>query len=417
MRRSVTPNPLPGAIVVGGYANGLGVVRSLAARGIEVAVIRTQRQDMAHLSRDVAESDSLADFAADPGSLLTLLEARAARWHGRVVIPTNDQALEVLSREHERLNRAFRLAVPPWEVAARVLDKAVTLRAAMAVGIAVPHSYGPAEPGNPRLTEVAFPALVKPIRTSGFVERFGRKLLLVRTAAELHEAVHRVVEAGIACEVLDLVPGPDPLHVTYDAYRTASGEIVGDWARRKLRQSPPFFGVARAAEPVDVPELKEPTHALLHHLEWQGLASVCYKQDPRTGRYCLMEVNGRCPQTNALASRAGVDTPYMIYSGALSGKPEGIKPNGWRGVWIHLHADLLYTAFHAREERLDWGEFWRSYRGPKVFAVWSLRDPRPFLAEWGHTARKALRPGERRRMLSRVQAIPPQEAPAEGALG
>lgn len=36
-----------GAIVVGGYVNGLGIVRALAARGIPVAVVTTQPFDVA----------------------------------------------------------------------------------------------------------------------------------------------------------------------------------------------------------------------------------------------------------------------------------------------------------------------------------------------------------------------------------
>jgi glycerol-3-phosphate dehydrogenase len=40
-----------GAIVIGGYINGLGLVRALAARKVATAVITTQPYDIAQRSR------------------------------------------------------------------------------------------------------------------------------------------------------------------------------------------------------------------------------------------------------------------------------------------------------------------------------------------------------------------------------
>jgi predicted ATP-grasp superfamily ATP-dependent carboligase len=393
----------PGAVVVGGYANAVGVVRALGLRGVRVAVVLTMPQDIAHLSRYASEHHRVPDIGGDPDFLLDILEGHARRWLGWAVIPTNDHALEVLARERDRLTSTYRLPVPPWELTRLVLDKRLTRSAAVEVGIDVPRSLGSAAAAGTRLEDIDYPVVVKPIEGHRFAERVGRKLLLARDRAELDRAVAEADASGVACEIQELIPGPDDLHHDYQTYRTAAGDFVGDFALRKLRQSPPFFGVARAAEPAQVPELREQTYELLRRLDWQGFASVCYKRDPRTGRFQFMEVNGRCVLVHGLARRAGVDIPFMIYSGAARGEPLGIHPNGWNGVWIHLHADLLYTMFGGRAEGLDWGAVWRSYRRPKTFAVWSIRDPAPFLAQWGHTVCSALRQSDRRRMLDRVQ--------------
>jgi len=50
-----------GAIVIGGYVNGLGLVRALAARGIPAAVVSTRPYDVAHLSRSCVAHDVLHD--------------------------------------------------------------------------------------------------------------------------------------------------------------------------------------------------------------------------------------------------------------------------------------------------------------------------------------------------------------------
>ena len=403
----------PGAVVVGGYANAVGVVRALGECGIRVAVVLTMRQDIAHLSRHASEHHRVHDIGNDPDSLLDLLEGHASRWRGWSVIPTNDHALEILARESDRLRATYRLPFPPMEVTRRVLNKRLTRSAARKVGIEVPRSLGTMNGRVLRIQNGEYPVVVKPLEGHRFAERFGRKLFLVRDDAELETVAREIEPFGGECEIQELIPGPDNLHYDHQTYRTAQGDFEGDFMLRKLRQSPPFFGVARAAAPAWVPELRDQTYELLRHLDWRGFASVCYKKDPRTGRFQLMEINGRCVLVHGLAKRAGMNIPLMIHSGALGGKPLGIRPNGWNGAWIHAHPDLLYTALHGRAEGIDWGAFWGSYARPRTFAVFSARDPIPFLAQWGHTMRSALRTTDRRGMLNRIQ-IPEAARRAEG---
>jgi predicted ATP-grasp superfamily ATP-dependent carboligase len=399
---------IPGAVVIGGYANAVGLVRGLGRRGIPVAVVRTMEQDIAHRSRFATEHTDRIDLDRAPDALLELLEHRARRWVGWVVLPTNDYALTLLARHHERLAKSYRLTSPPWEVTRRVLDKELLGRIAREIGVPTPRSFGPATRES-LAQELAFPLLVKPAVGHTFAARFGRKLLVARDPAELRDAVARVEDAAQRCELLEWVPGRDDQFFAYQVYLDRRGEPRGGFARRKLRQAPPFFGVARAAEPVHAPELREPSIELLRRIEWRGVASVDYKRDPRDGSFRLLEINGRSILPNQLARRAGFDYALAAFHECTQGEPSGLEPNGWRGVWIHLHADLLYTAAFARRERLDWRTFLRSYAGPKTFAVWAADDPAPFALEWAHTVRKIPRMlvdrTARRALGARVQAV------------
>ena len=88
-----------------------------------------------------------------------------------------------------------------------------------------------------------------------------------------------------------------------------------------------------------------------------------------------------------------------------------MPPNGWRGHWIHLQQDLVHALMSRRAERLSWRDYARPYRSKPAFAVWSIRDPMPFVHEWAHAGRHALRlmmnPSERRSVRARMKAIPP----------
>jgi D-aspartate ligase len=379
----------PGAVVIGGYANGVGVLRGLARQGVRTAVILTTDHDVAQHSRYAHEAHRVHYLNRRPDALIELLACQRERWRNWALIPTNDYALAALARHRDQLSTSYRVTVPEEEITRRVLDKAITYRYAREVGVDVPASYGLATRATVARLDLVFPLVVKPPESARFWEVLGKKLLVARDRSELIAAVQRVEDAGMAAEVFDLVPGPDNQVYNYTVYMDGRGQPVAEFGLRKLRKAPRFFGVGRAATAAHLPHLRERTIALLQRIGWRGVASVEYKLDPRDGRYRLMEINGRCPLTSALPTRCGVNYPLLAWREHVLREKVSAAPNGWSGVWTHMHADLLYTAVEERGPDWSWREVIGSYTGPWVDAVWSSKDPLPFLAQCAGTFRKA----------------------------
>lgn len=400
----------PGAVVIGGYANGVSALRGLARAGVRTAVVLTKSHDIAHHSRYAHESHRALDLHRRPDGLIDLLQERATNWRGWALIPTNDDALMALAQHRELLSRWYPLTVPDLEVVRQVVVKSNTYRLAREVGVEVPRSYGPASRATAQRRDIAYPVVVKPLVSATFWERFGKKLLVAQNPLELVAAVDQLERAGIAAEVFDLVPGSDRDFYNYTVYLDRDGHPAAEFGFRKLRKAPPFFGVARAAEPAHLPELREPTIELLRRIGWRGIASAEYKRDPRDGRFRLMEINGRCYLSHALATRCGINYPLLSWQEHARRQRVAASSNGWRGVWLHLHADLLYTAVEERSPDWSWREFIRSYTGPWIDAVWSAADPAPFVAQWCSTLRKAaqeIRTGrEMQEVRNRFQRMP-----------
>jgi predicted ATP-grasp superfamily ATP-dependent carboligase len=375
------------AIVVGGYVNGLGLVRALTARGVRTSVVTTQPFDIAHHSRWASSYDSAPDLDTRPEQLVDLLERRAPEWRDAAIFPTNDGALAALAEHHERLSSSYRVIAPPTEIARYFLDKELMTGVARTVGIDVPICYGPATDVTAARSDLEFPVLVKPNAGHRFFSRFGCKLFHAGDRNELARAISMLVEAGLAGQVIEFIPGSDDRIFAYATYIDSSGEPHGGVTVRKLRQSPPHFGVARVAEiaPHD-DRLRDATLALVRHLGFRGIATAEFKLDPRDGRCRFIEINGRSVVYNALLRRAGLDTAALAWSEHVTGHAEPAISSDWRGTWIHLHADLLYSILHRRQDPISLEEFLAPYRRPKVFAVWSARDPRPFLSQWSRTA-------------------------------
>lgn len=382
----------PRAIVIGGYVNGLAAVRSLAAAGAPVSLVSTKPGDLAEYSRHASETERLWNFHTEPDALLDLLDRRRNDWNGAVLVATNDEALETISRHRETLLPHYRVPAPPWEITRHVLDKNRTRQAAERVGVSMPHCYGVMNAEQAQAAEFRFPVAVKPVFSHQFTQRFRKKLIVAARRDELIECLRVTDRLGIAMMVMELIPGPDRHSYNQRVYINPRGEPQGLTGMRCFRKSPPFFGVMRACEVWHGKELIEPTVELLRHIGWRGIASAEYKWDHRDGTYRLIEINGRCYLTIGLALRCGINYAGMIWREAATGDPGRPEPNGWSGVWAHLYDEVYWGWKGRRMEGFTARQYWEPYRQPLEHAVWSRKDPRPFRVQWARAARAIRKP-------------------------
>lgn len=380
-----------GVVVIGGYINGLGLVRSLAARGVPVAVINTQVYDIAHRSKWVRGFENVCRTDDDPDALAEVLLRRSGEWNGWALLPSTDGALAAINRHRERLVSHYRIIAPSAEAARILLDKSLMRQHAESVRIAVPRCYGMAD--RSLATEgMAFPVVVKPVVGYRFAHEFECKLFMAENRTRLDRVIDRIERAGVECQVFDCVPGADDRIYAHCEYIDQRGQSRGGLTIHKLRQSPPFFGVARVAEVVPtIPELREATIELARRIGLRGVAVAEFKLDERDHSWRFMEINGRSVIYNALLRQAGLDLAGLAYSEHVQNEREIACPNGWSGVWVNLHADVLYSLFGRRKQHVRWGDFIAPYTRPVIEAAWSITDPRPFLLQWSRTLRRAAR--------------------------
>jgi len=365
-----------GVIVIGGYINGLGLLRALASRGIPRAVITTKPYDIAQYSRCIAGHAAALDLGERPESLLEVLERRASEWKGWALLPSNDEALAALALHHERLSAAHLVMGPMQGVADYFLDKAKMLELARAVGLSVPRWYRDA-------AGVPFPVLVKPLAGYRFAPRFGCKLFVARDRKALDACLAQAAAADCPCLLQEYVPGPDSEIHVYCLYVDGNGEPSAGLTLRKLRQSPPFFGVARMMELIEHnPALREATVEMARRIGFRGILEAEFKRDARDGTFRFLEFNGRSILSNALLRKGGMDVAWLAWSDYVEGRPEVVRANGWPGVWVNLHADLAYSTLYRHLDPISLREFVTPYRRPVLEAVWSWRDPLPFAVQW-----------------------------------
>src|SRR5438094_9399340 len=142
LSKGVSRNP-PGALVVGGDYQGLGIARSLGRRGVPVCILDDERS-IARFSRYAAHSVKVPDLRNERKAVDEVLElGRRLDLKGWVLYPTRDETVAAFSRYRSMLTEWFRVPTPKWEAMQWVCDKRNTYRLANGLGIPTPKTWCP----------------------------------------------------------------------------------------------------------------------------------------------------------------------------------------------------------------------------------------------------------------------------------
>jgi predicted ATP-grasp superfamily ATP-dependent carboligase len=348
------------ALVVGDDdARGLlAAVRSLGANGWRVGVVSPSRRSLAASSRWCSAWHPLgADVVAS-------VAAVAASYD--VVLPGGDAELSLLSERRDEVG-----CVVPYgsgESVRCVLDKTALSDAATAAGLRAPRTFALSE-------DVGGTVVVK--SRSHVAGRIPA--VIAAGPSEVRAAVASAHAAGAEPVVQERVAGA-LLALSVVLW---DGEVVAAVQQRSSGLWPPGAGISTRAETVRVDaSLLGGVATLLRSIGWAGLAQVQLLDDP-----CgpvLIDVNGRCYGSMALAAAAGVDLAAVWASAALGlSFAAGPAVPGVRYQW--LYGDL----------RRSWRES-RSllpsvaYARGAAHSVWDRRDLRPGLRYGASLSRLAV---------------------------
>jgi hypothetical protein len=294
----------------------------------------------------------------------------------------------------------------------------------------------------PLLGRIEYPAVIKPLRSrtrtntgwlAATVQYATNETELIRLYRDLDflsaypsMIQERIVGPGIGIFVL-----------------CDRGRLRAAFAHRRLREKPPSGGASVLCESIAIdPELLGQAMRLLGPLAWHGVAMMEFKQDQRTGRSFLMEVNGRFWGSLQLAVQSGVDFPYLSCQLALGQAVDGPRQYeiGVKSRWLLGDLDhLLMRLFDSDDDHLPDGmpskvraviDFLQPAGRGLHYDVISRDDPRPFLHEARdyarhisasamHSARKLIETVRRPRLYPAVTApnhVSKQESRHAGAL-
>jgi predicted ATP-grasp superfamily ATP-dependent carboligase/protein-tyrosine-phosphatase len=334
--------------------SALAVVRSLGRRGLEVVLAAQDRSSLVPASRWVAETRWLPPAHASHEEQSAALEAILTERPFELVMPTTDAAMGLLMLRRPTLEKLARLAVPDQSGFEHTSRKHLTFALAERLGVPAPwtrlvetHADLGVALWDPALP---VPAVIKP--SQSVVWREGRprhlKVQLAASRAEVRERAQGLLPL-VPLLVQSFFPGTG----VGQEFLVDHGEIVAAFQHERIHEPPAGGGSSyRRSVPLD-PEMLAHSRRLLGEIGFHGVAMVEYKRDPASGRFVLMEINGRFWGSLPLALAAGMDFPAWLYDLLVHGQrpPARAYPTGLYAR--NLEKDLSWFVQNWRASRSD----------------------------------------------------------------
>jgi len=375
------------AVVMNMFYTGLGIARSLGERGIPVIGLTARRGVYGNHTR-YARTVFAPDSREQPEALLAKLLELGKELNDRAIIfPTRDDDVVFLDRFREELSPFYILTVPEHPVIEDCLDKWKTYLCAVKAAVPTPKCWliESEESLRRQLTDLEYPCVLKPVAAHHWRKGAnwelvgGRKAVGVWNEAELLREYKSVSQANPLVLAQAFVPGADDSLVIAACYFDRSSRFVAGFNTRKLIQIPEGFGTGCIVQTANVPELFEATSRLLQTMRFTGIAEVEYKWDAGRKVYQLIEINPRPWDQHSLGRSIQCDLIYMAYCEHAGLPCEPMKAAPRDRKWIA--EDGFVTAALQLLWRRDPAVFrlLALARGTRTYAIWSWRDPLPFL--------------------------------------
>lgn len=386
------------ALVFNCSYNGLGIIRALGRRGVEVYALDSVRG-----IRAVGTYSRYAKYVMCPDPLIAedafvdcLMDMGKQFPEPAVLYPTNDEWAGAISRRKDMLSKYYLPCVPDWPAFELAVQKRQFYAWALERGYAVPKTCGGMDFRNG--FDMDFPVVAKPHcrricsneeQNRQHFQFFSRERLQVfRDKDELNQFIDENQQHLDDLLIQEYVEGlSDQMH-TVGVYADSDHEVLGVFTGRKVRGFPPDIGDCIVGQVETVPrELVEIAKSLCKDMKFSGIGEFEFKRDVNKGEFKLIELNPRSWSWVGITPHCGVDLPWIAYQdltnpGSVS-YVETKEPTG-SVKWVRVLDDFANCRTHNRRVGYpQWAMGFRQWRQ-------SLRAKKLVSAEfaWGD-----LRPG------------------------
>lgn len=307
-------------VLDGDCGAAISVVQSLGRAGYHVTLAATSFAHRAFRSRYASDRARCPSPLADKAAFQTWVLAQRDY---ALVIPVTELSLMPLHEIRDRPELLGRVALPPADATTIGFDKERVRLLAEQIGIPVPATRIASSPID--LDAPVFDAwleqgavVLKSIRSKVWADGVGKELAVQMAVNREQLAIMaaQMFESG-SIQLQQWVPGTGRgIEVLVD-----KGEIVLSYAHERIHELPLTGGGSCYRRGLEPPQdLLEASQRLLRTLGWHGVAMVEFRHDAATGRWFMMELNGRFWGSLPLAQFAGVDFPLALVELLLDNK-------------------------------------------------------------------------------------------------
>lgn len=312
-----------------------------------------------------------------------------------LVIPLGEKTSLWVAKHKSEISPYTTVPFPDYEIYMICRDKALTMKAAEKIGVPVPRTYYPEEKTLEEISKsISYPAVVKPRISYG-----ARGIYYPRNYEELKQCYALAVESCGPCIVQEYIP-QDGMQYKVELFIDHDRQVKIIGVYDKPRYYPPEGGSSTLNRTVHNPVLCSEAKKMMQGVNWYGIADCDFIEDPRDGRYKLMEVNPRFTRSIRILVEAGLDYPAALLQSA-QGKPVAFSNQYQIGLHMrYLLPDIM--TFIKSKNRLQMEPNFFQFLGKNlIYEMLSPHDPKPGFFYLCSQLRKLLKSESRSKMIKR----------------
>ena len=234
-----------------------------------------------------------------------------------LLVAGNDDALELLSKQHERLSQCAIPSFPKWEVVDMAINKEKAYALAQEIGIPTIDtqrisSLGELQSWLGSSGDIRFPVFLKCAYSRRFSHKFRTKGVICNSRAEVASAYHKYDGFLGALLLQEFLPGDIDSIFAVLLVLNKEGKVIAAAANEKIR-SASLYGSTTLSSSIWNQQLVERAVLIAESIGYTGFIGIQFKFDPRDQEYKFLEANGRFSVSVSLAQRCGINMPGIVY--------------------------------------------------------------------------------------------------------
>jgi predicted ATP-grasp superfamily ATP-dependent carboligase len=351
----------------------LAVTRAFGRLGHNVINIATKKPILSGSSKYSKRSIYISKYTEE--NILKIIKDNNVD----ILIPCEEDTMELVAGS-KRISELTECINPDLKSFNICRDKFLTMNHALKNGVRIPRTYLAEDIDElnkyiSALDEKDFPIVLKPRKGSG-----SRGIKVCQNIEEYNNVKHQYESSDLGIPMVQefIPPGGDAIGASFLYYQ---GKEVCHFVHRRIREFPVSGGPSTLCESIINPEAIEFGRRLLEGLNWNGVAMVEFKQDPRSGELVLMEINPRIWGSFQLPIFSGINFPEAIIDifnkkGYVEYKKtyrEGIKLR-----WL-FPADLLSILSSSDKLLTKFSKIITPIKGEVTGMIFDSKDLKPVL--------------------------------------
>lgn len=394
-------------IVFGGSTNALGQIRASHEAGYRCINIVEDCMHSWSRKSNLCEGYLAPHPFNEKEKCLAFIKDIIAKIDSKpFLLFASDDWMTLIGENEAEFKKIANIPQLAWEKMSNLYDKKYLYRIAEEKGIPYPRTkeIESLKELADTISDLQAPYIVKPQETTSanLIAKAGIKAFhrtqKFETKEDLIKWVNTLLEHNVDFPLLlqEFIPGDATALYTLTSYSDKNGDLVAGSVGHKLRQFPPVAGRITSGVLEHNNEMFELGRDFLKAVGYHGLANTEFKYDKRDGKFKLMEINTRLGAWNYSTLFAGLNLVKIAVDDTLGKKydgPEYLTDKDGK-IWYNFLQDfsgavIMNGRIGEKAFQLSPWQWRKSLKGISFEAIWSWRDPKPFVFSFLYLAKKA----------------------------